>query len=400
LNKLNTLKSKIVTILVVIVVAAAAYGIGSGKLFSSQEVTAADSLYDEDVVTSIYNAASQAVVEVNVTQTSTSFFGQSTEEGLGSGFVIDSDGYIVTNNHVVEGASSVEVTFADGSTADAEVMGTDSVHDLAAIKVDDSDVDGITPLTLDDSDDVELGEMAIAIGNPYGYQNTITVGVISGLDRTISDEDSSLTGMLQTDAALNPGNSGGPLLNADGAVIGVNTAIESSATGIGFAVPSNIVEKELDTLEEGTDYVRPWLGISGRTLTEDLADELELSVDSGVYIVSVVDGSPADDAGLIGSTSSSNSEVGEGGDVITEVDGEEVTSITQLSAYIADQTVGQTVTLEIVRDGETQTVDVELAERPSTTSTTTTPDQSQQSPSYPWGGGNNNFPFPNSGGKY
>ena len=397
---MNTLKSKIVTILVVIVVAAAAYGIGSGKLFSSQEVTAADSLYDEDVVTSIYNAASQAVVEVNVTQTSTSFFGQSTEEGLGSGFVIDSDGYIVTNNHVVEGASSVEVTFADGSTADAEVMGTDSVHDLAAIKVDDSDVDGITPLTLDDSDDVELGEMAIAIGNPYGYQNTITVGVISGLDRTISDEDSSLTGMLQTDAALNPGNSGGPLLNADGAVIGVNTAIESSATGIGFAVPSNIVEKELDTLEEGTDYVRPWLGISGRTLTEDLADELELSVDSGVYIVSVVDGSPADDAGLIGSTSSSNSEVGEGGDVITEVDGEEVTSITQLSAYIADQTVGQTVTLEIVRDGETQTVDVELAERPSTTSTTTTPDQSQQSPSYPWGGGNNNFPFPNSGGKY
>ncbi len=189
----------------------------------------------------------------------------------------------------------------------AKVVGTDAIDDLAIISVDTSAVSGITPLNLGDSSAVKPGQMAIAIGNPYGYDNTVTVGVISGVNRTISG--SNYTGMLQTDAAINPGNSGGPLLDANGAVIGINTAIETTATGargIGFAVASNMAKKAVPNLEAGQQVARPWMGISGTSVTQSLAQSLGLSVNQGVYVVNVASGSPAATAGLKGGNLDAN----------------------------------------------------------------------------------------------
>lgn len=245
---MNLSKAKIIAALVVLVVAAAAYMAGSAM--SMGKTTSADTItYNEDTVNSVYTKASPAVVEIDVSQQGSGFFGQSIQ-GEGSGMVIDNDGHIVTNNHVVDGATSVTVKFSTGKTVSAKVLGTDAVDDLAVISVDASAVSGITPLTLADSSAVHQGQLAIAIGNPYGLDHTVTVGIISGLNRTVG----SMTGMLQTDAALNPGNSGGPLLNDNGDVIGINTAVEwtnTGASGIGFAVPSNVVNKALPSLKAG-----------------------------------------------------------------------------------------------------------------------------------------------------
>ena len=227
-------------------------------------------------------------------------FGNSTEEGLGSGFLIDNQGHILTNNHVVDGATTVQVTLTNGNTVNGKVLGTDPVDDLAVVSVDPSAVAGITPLQLGDSSLVVPGQMAIAIGNPLGYTDSITVGVISGLNRSIFS-GSNLRGMLQTDAAINPGNSGGPLLDDQGMVIGINTAAEIGATGadgMGFAIPSNLAAKLLPDLIAGKTVTRPWLGISGTALTQATASTLGLSVNKGVYVVSVVANSPAEKAGL------------------------------------------------------------------------------------------------------
>ena len=197
---MHTLKGKIIAVFVVLFMAAAAFTAGSG-FFSARTASADPILYNEDTVTSIYDNVSPAVVEIDVTQqsTGTGFFGNFVQEGEGSGFLIDTQGHILTNNHVVEGASTVQVKFKDGNTVNATVVGTDAIDDLAIISVDASAVSEITPLTLGDSSAVKPGQMAIAIGNPYGYDNTVTVGVISGVNRTISG--SNYTGMLQTDAA-------------------------------------------------------------------------------------------------------------------------------------------------------------------------------------------------------
>jgi S1-C subfamily serine protease len=210
--------------------------------------------------------------------------------------------------------------------------------------------------------------LAIAIGNPYGLDQTVTVGVISGLNRTIGN----LTGMLQTDAALNPGNSGGPLLDANGAVIGVNTAIETgtmgtSAHGIGFAVPSNVVKNELATLESGKAVARPWIGISGVTLTASLAQQLTLTVNQGVYVVSVVAGSPAESAGLKGSNLDTNGNPAAGGDLITAADGKTMNAIGDLQAYVATKNVGDVVTLTVLRGGVSTSISVTLGARPAST---------------------------------
>jgi S1-C subfamily serine protease len=275
---------------------------------------------------------------------------------------------ILTNNHVVEGATSVTVKFKNGNTVTGKVLGTDAVADLAVVSVDASAVSGITPLTLGDSSAVTPGQLAIAIGNPYGLDQTVTVGVISGLNRTIGN----LTGMLQTDAALNPGNSGGPLLDANGAVIGVNTAIETgtmgtSAHGIGFAVPSNVVKNELATLESGKAVARPWIGISGVTLTASLAQQLTLTVNQGVYVVSVVAGSPAETAGLKGSNLDTNGNPAAGGDLITAADGKTMNAIGDLQAYVATKNVGDVVTLTVLRGGVSTSISVTLGARPAST---------------------------------
>jgi len=384
--KLKQIKWKILVVITILVVVFSVFSCTAANPTTSNEVSAA-SLFNEDVVTSIYQSAGDAVVEINITQESTGFFGQSTvEEGIGSGFLVDSDGYIVTNNHVVDDASTVEVKLSTGEVLDAEVMGKDAIHDLAVIKVDSSSVAGITPLKLADSNEVIPGQMALAIGNPYGLQNTITVGIISGLNRNIDD----LYNMIQTDAALNPGNSGGPLLNSDGEVVGVNTAIETSSTGysgLGFAVPSNTVTKVLDDLKTGQQIQRPWIGISGITITRSNADQIGVDVNSGVYVISVVQDSPAEAAGMVGSQSDSSEDIGTGGDVITAVDGKTVTEFADLASYVIGKNVGDTVQLSVIRDGENITVDITLAAMPETTE-----EDTQEDNSMPWQLPDNNFP--------
>jgi S1-C subfamily serine protease len=211
----------------------------------------------DNSITTIYNADSPAIVEINISIYQGPYFPPAT--GQGSGFLIDTLGDIVTNNHVVEGASSITVTLQNGKTVNAVVVGTDTADDLAVVKIAATSVAGITPLQFDDSNAVQVGQTVIAIGSPYGLMNSVTTGIISGLNRTISEADSysytyiNLTGMLQTDAAVNPGNSGGPLLDTNGRVIGINTEVENSADGgIAFAVPSATVEKVLPNLIKGT----------------------------------------------------------------------------------------------------------------------------------------------------
>lgn len=364
---LQSLKSKIIAVFIVAVIAAAAYTAGSGMFFNSQKASAQAALLSPDTVSTIFNSASPAVVEIDVSQQSTGIFGGSSQ-GQGSGFLIDTNGDILTNNHVVEGATSVSVKFKSGNTVSATVSGTDAVDDLAIVKVPTSAISGITPLTMADSSAVVSGQIAIAIGAPYGLDETVTVGVISGLNRTVSG--SNMRNMLQTDAALNPGNSGGPLLDVNGNVVGINTAIETGVTGtgangIGFAVPSNVAASAIPNLEAGKTIARPWLGISGTTLTQSLAQQLNLTVNQGVYVVSVVSGSPAATAGLKGSNLTTSGTPAAGGDVITAADGKAMNTIDDLTSYISSKNVGDTVTLSILRGGSTISVPVTLGTFPS-----------------------------------
>lgn len=379
------MKSFKVKILIAIVAVALITGtsifaarLGVGQV--SQPSIAA-SLVENGTVASIFNNASPAVVEINVTEQTSGFFLQGTEQGQGSGFLIDNQGDIITNNHVVDGATSVTVTFSTGKTATASIVGTDAKDDLALIKVAASDVSGITPLQLGDSSSIQIGQMAVAIGSPYGLQNTVTVGVISGINRSFTDNSGNMTGMLQTDAALNPGNSGGPLLNSNGQVIGVNTAIEQTSTGangLGFAIPSNTVSNVLNSLEAGNKITRPYLGIEGTDLNATLAKSLGLNVSSGVYVVQVMSGSPAASAGLVAGGIDNNGNPTTGGDVITAVDGNTVTSVTELSSDINSKQVGDTVTLTVIRNGQTVSVNATLAEWPSQLSSSGTVPQTPQ----------------------
>jgi S1-C subfamily serine protease len=376
---LKNFKTTLIAIFMVVIIAAAAFTAGAGGFFNAQKADAASVLYSEDTVTSIYNNASPAVVEIDITQQTRGYFGSSLVEGQGSGFVIDSTGNILTNNHVVDSAASVNVKLSTGSTVKAIVIGTDSVHDLALVKVDASAVANITPLTLGNSGSVKIGQMAIAIGNPYGLDNTVTVGVISGTNRVVSDSTINLTGMLQTDAALNPGNSGGPLLDASGAVIGINTAIEtgtmgSSAHGIGFAVPSDVASSVLPNLKAGKTVTRPWIGVGIQTLNATVAQSLSLSQTTGVVVSSVVAGGPAEAGGI------------QTNDVVTAIDGKNITVVQDLQTYVNTKSVGDVITLSIVRGTATQSIAVTLGERPATTVSTQpaqTPPVPNQAPSLP-----------------
>ena len=384
---MSTLKNKIITVVVVVVVALAAYTIGAGKLFVPTTASAALALYDQSTVTTVYNAVSPAVVEVDMTEGGSFFFNQTS--GLGSGILVDSEGYILTNNHVVDGATSVSVKLDNGNTVAATVVGKDAIDDLAVIKVDASAVSSITPLTLGDSSQIQPGQMAIAIGNPFGLDDTVTVGVISGLDRSLGN----LTGLIQTDASINPGNSGGPLLVVDstgtGVVIGINTAIETSptgVTGIGFAVPSNVAARVLPSLKAGTTLTRPWIGISGTAVTTTLAEQLSLPVTSGVYVISVTADSPAQAAGLIGGNLDTNGSPASGGDIITAIDGQSVAAVPDISNYInTNKKVGDTITLSVLRNGSQQQVQITLGTWPDTVT--------QNTPQY----GIPNIPFGNGG---
>ena len=298
--------------------------------------------------------------------------------GQGSGFVYDTSGHVVTNNHVVDGADRIVVTFADGMEAQARLVGTDPNADLAVIKVD-VDAARLEPATLADSDALKVGQIVIAIGNPFGLQGSMTTGIVSGLERDLRTDARTPSGasytipdIIQTDAAINPGNSGGPLLNLKGEVIGVNTAIESpvrASSGVGYAVPVNIVKRIVPELIADGKVEYPWLGVSGQTLIPGVAKAMGLSEDQrGVLVIEAVSGGPAAQAGLKGSQEQATIDgqtVPVGGDVIVGIDDQTVEKFDDLLGYIVQKAkVGQTVTLRILRGGETQDIEVTLGERP------------------------------------
>lgn len=287
---------------------------------------------------------------------------------LGSGFVYDTEGRIITNNHVVDGARTVDVTFVDGNTYSAEVVGTDAFSDIAVLQItDDFSDEVLSPLQLGNSSLLQVGQQVIAIGNPFGLSNTMTTGIVSQVGRLLPNPELgfSIPSAIQTDAAINPGNSGGPLLDAQGNVMGVNTAITSNTgdfSGIGFAIPSNTVARIVPHLISEGKYDHPWLGITGTNLTPDLAEKKGLPRDfKGVAIASVVSGGPAEKAGIIGG--SGNDLLA--GDVVTAINGHTVKRIEDIIFYIEEQTlVGDKVTITVHRDGQSRELSATLEARP------------------------------------
>ena len=299
--------------------------------------------------------------------------------GTGSGFVWDTQGRIVTNYHVVQDAEDISIIFDDGAIVDGEVIGVDPDNDLAVVQVDLS-ADRLKPVTMGDSTQVKVGELVVAIGNPFGLESTMTTGIVSALGRMLPVEAStdplmgafSIPDVIQTDASINPGNSGGVLLNDQGEVIGVTSAIISpirASAGIGFAIPSTIVQKVVPILIEKGRYPHAWLGISGYTLTPDVATMMGLDKDQrGALVVDVVSNGPADEAGVRGSDRQieiNGEERRVGGDIIVAVDGEAVVKFDDIVTYLARNTeVGQKLTLTVLRNGNSEKIEVELGSRP------------------------------------
>ena len=327
-------------------------------------------------VNEIYEAAAPGVVQVNATSGPANvdpFFGQSS--ALGSGFIVDKAGHIVTNYHVISGGEQVRVSFSNQDTVVAEVVGTDPSTDLAVLKVD-TDANALTPLPLGDSEQVRVGDPVVAIGNPFGLSRTATAGIVSALQRYIQAPNRfTIDHVIQTDAPINRGNSGGPLLNMRGEVIGVNTQIETGGTGvagtvgIGFAVPSNTVKDVVAQILTTGRVERAYLGITGQAITPTLVEAYNLPVEEGVLVQSVAAGSGAAKAGLQGG----ETEVvvaGEtyvlGGDVIVAFDGRKISSIGELRDAIAQHKPGDEVKLGIYREGKKTSVTVTLGRQPST----------------------------------
>lgn len=297
---------------------------------------------------------------------------------LGSGFVYDHDGRIITNHHVVSEVEEVDVTFVDGDTYTAKVVGKDPYSDIGILQITDPEFfkKGVLPLRIANSSEIQVGEQIIAIGNPFGLSGTLTTGVISQIGRLLPNDITgySIANTIQTDAAINPGNSGGPLLNMNGEVVGMNTAIYSNTgvyAGVGFAIPSNMLLKEIPVLIEKGRYVHPWLGFTAKDLSPDIAESLGLARNyKGAAVVSVVDNSPADKAGIRGEIVKEgfggNAELVSGGDIVTKIDGQPVKSMDAVISHLDEnKKVGDRVVLTVNREGKTVDVTVILEERPS-----------------------------------
>jgi S1-C subfamily serine protease len=290
---------------------------------------------------------------------------------LGSGFVYDNDGHIITNNHVVSGVGSVDVTLSNGDIFTAKVIGTDEYNDIAVLQLtDDYSNDPINPIPFVDSSQIKVGDPVIAIGNPFGLSNTMTTGIVSQIGRLLPNQESgfSIPNIIQTDAAINPGNSGGPLLDNNGNLIGMNTAIESKGgefAGVGFAVPSNIIKKVAPILIEKGEYDHPWLGISGTTLTPKLAEKLNLPKNfRGSLINEVVKNGPAEKAGIKNALYTSDKEIASA-DIVISIDNNSVKRIDDIISYVSEnKSVGDKVSLKIYRDGDIMDIDIVLAKRP------------------------------------
>ena len=316
----------------------------------------------------IFEKAEPGVVRVNTIRNQTA----NETGGVGSGFVFDKMGHIITNAHVIEDSTKTVVTFLDGRSYNAEIVGMDEYTDIGVIKVN-ADLKLLQPLSLGDSSYLNVGEPIAAIGNPFGLSGSMTSGIVSQMGRLLpSGSGYSIPDVIQTDAAINPGNSGGPLLNMRGNIVGINTAIQSTTgefTGVGFAIPSQTVAKIVPTLISEGEYKHPWIGISGRDIDPDTANVLGLKDALGFLIITVVENSPASDAGLVGSDKMievDGREYPVGGDIIMAVDGMDVRKIDDILIHLQRvKTVGDEMNLEILRDGRTTNVTIILQERPN-----------------------------------
>jgi S1-C subfamily serine protease len=320
----------------------------------------------------IYREMGPGVVQITSEVVSESFFGEQRDEALGSGFVLDKQGHVVTNYHVVQDASEVYVNFSRDDQLEAEVVGVDPSTDLALLRVD-AHQRALTPLTLGNSDAVLVGDEVVAIGNPFGLDRTVTSGIVSALQRQIQAPNNfTIDKVIQTDAPINRGNSGGPLLNARGDVIGVNTQIATGGTsqgnvGIGFAVPSNTVGKVIAELREHGRVDHAYLGISMQDVDERVAELFDLASE-GVLITEVAPDSPAERAGLRGGDTSvvvDGQSYMLGGDVITAADGDDVESADALRSLVASKEPGDELELELQRGDDTETITVELGRQPA-----------------------------------
>lgn len=307
----------------------------------------------------LFEQVEKSVVTVN------SFEGEGRQ---GSGFVYSEDGYIITNYHVIQERENIEVTISDGSTETADIVGEDPYTDLAVLKIESND---LRPLELGDLNEVEITEPVIAVGNPFGFESSVSSGIVSQKDRLLPLQGGfSIPNVLQTDAAINPGNSGGPLLNMKGEVIGVNTAIETrtgTSSGVGFAIPVETVERVVPELIDNGEYEHAWLGISGVDVGPEIADAMDLEENTGFLVAEVVEEGPSDDKIIQGDRSAEirGEETLIGGDVIKQIDDQEVRGIEDVLVYLARHTEpGDQVELEVIRGGDRETVDVTLDSRP------------------------------------
>jgi S1-C subfamily serine protease len=332
----------------------------------------------ESTINTIYQQVSPSVVRITSSMQNGNGRFATTGEAVGTGMILNTDGDILTNYHVINGATSLTVEMADGTTHPATIVGTAPQDDLAVIKVTGVSADKLVPVSLGDSSSLEVGEQVVAIGYPYGLDQSVTSGIVSGLNRDGSASSSetgtsgrTLSGLIQVDAAINPGNSGGPLLNAEGKVIGINTMIESPVegfTGVGLAIPVDHAKSLLTQLEGGSTVSRPWLGISGTEIDSSLQAQYNLPVSTGVLVIEVMSGSPAEKAGLQGSTiADSQSQLpGSGpqttqiGDIITAIDGHSVSSVPDLTNYLNTKQPGDEVTLTVLRNGSEQSIKLTL----------------------------------------
>ncbi len=291
---------------------------------------------------------------------------------LGSGFIYDKQGRIITNSHVIDGASTADVTFVDGNTYRAKVIGKDPSSDIAVLQITDNfSPENLVPLEIVNSSSLQVGQQVIAIGNPFGLSDTMTTGIVSQMGRLLPNPDTrfSTPNAIQTDAPINPGNSGGPLLNMQGQVVGINTAINSATgefSGIGFAVPSNMIIKEVPTIIQTGTYNHPWLGIAGGAITSDIAQSAGLPRNSkGVVVASIQSGSPAEKARLQGLTQNNSSNTQKVGDIITGIDGHHLRSIDDLISYIdLHKSIGDNVVLTVNRHGQIMNFNLALQARP------------------------------------
>ena len=327
------------------------------------EVTGIERSYEYSLI-DIFEKSEASIVQVSVVR------GES-DGGMGSGFVYSDEGYVITNQHVVQDAERVMITFLDGEAYIGNVIGTDRDLDIAVVKVEPTNT-YLQPIKIGDSSKLKVGEKIAAIGNPFGLSGSMTSGIVSQMGRLLPQETGySIPAVIQTDAAINPGNSGGPLINMKGEVVGINTAIQSATgefSGIGFAVPANTVKKVVPVLIQDGEFKHPWMGISGTDVDPELAEVRGLNSSKGFLVVSVIEGSPAETAGLLGVTETKETDGREfalDGDIILSIDGETVRKISDILVHLQrEKSVGDEMVLSVNRGGEILELTMVLEERP------------------------------------